>query len=116
MLDCSPGMACEISFPWPHPSNRGRPQQGDRDAAPLVQNLGGSVQPDQQRRLRPLPSCSQHASKSAGREGRTLRSPSLGARIVYHVGLFIPCYMDAFEPEVGIATLELLERPRGRAP
>jgi L-lactate dehydrogenase complex protein LldE len=27
-----------------------------------------------------------------------------------HVGLFIPCYMDAFEPEVGIATLQLLER------
>jgi L-lactate dehydrogenase complex protein LldE len=27
-----------------------------------------------------------------------------------HVGLFIPCYMDAFEPEVGIATLELLEK------
>jgi L-lactate dehydrogenase complex protein LldE len=27
-----------------------------------------------------------------------------------HVALFIPCYMDAFEPEVGIATLELLER------
>lgn len=26
------------------------------------------------------------------------------------VGLFIPCYMDAFEPEVGIATLHLLER------
>lgn len=26
------------------------------------------------------------------------------------VGLFIPCYMDAFEPEVGIATLEQLER------
>jgi L-lactate dehydrogenase complex protein LldE len=26
------------------------------------------------------------------------------------VGLFIPCYMDAFEPEVGVATLELLER------
>ncbi len=26
------------------------------------------------------------------------------------VGLFIPCYMDAFEPEIGIATLELLER------
>lgn len=26
------------------------------------------------------------------------------------VGLFIPCYMDAFFPEVGIATLELLER------
>jgi L-lactate dehydrogenase complex protein LldE len=26
------------------------------------------------------------------------------------VGLFIPCYMDAFEPEVGIATWELLER------
>jgi L-lactate dehydrogenase complex protein LldE len=24
------------------------------------------------------------------------------------VGLFIPCYMDAFEPEVGVATLELL--------
>jgi hypothetical protein len=23
-----------------------------------------------------------------------------------HVGLFIPCYMDAFEPEVGIATLQ----------
>jgi heterodisulfide reductase subunit B len=27
-----------------------------------------------------------------------------------HVALFVPCYMDAFEPEVGIATLELLER------
>jgi L-lactate dehydrogenase complex protein LldE len=26
------------------------------------------------------------------------------------VGLFIPCYMDALEPEVGVATLELLER------
>jgi L-lactate dehydrogenase complex protein LldE len=25
-------------------------------------------------------------------------------------GAFIPCYMDAFEPEVGVATLELLER------
>jgi len=26
------------------------------------------------------------------------------------VGLFIPCYIDAFEPEVGVATLQLLER------
>jgi L-lactate dehydrogenase complex protein LldE len=26
------------------------------------------------------------------------------------VGLFIPCYVDAFFPEVGIATLEMLER------
>ena len=26
------------------------------------------------------------------------------------VGLFIPCFIDAFFPEVGIATLELLER------
>ncbi|HEU0203053.1 MAG TPA: (Fe-S)-binding protein [Burkholderiaceae bacterium] len=26
------------------------------------------------------------------------------------IGLFIPCYVDAFFPEVGIATLELLER------
>ena len=26
------------------------------------------------------------------------------------IGLFIPCYIDAFAPEVGIATLELLER------
>jgi L-lactate dehydrogenase complex protein LldE len=26
------------------------------------------------------------------------------------VGLFILCYMDAFEPHVGIATLELLEK------
>jgi len=26
------------------------------------------------------------------------------------VGLFIHCYMDAFEPEVGVATLELLEQ------
>ena len=34
------------------------------------------------------------------------------------VGLFIPCYVDAFHPEVGIATLELLERfrSRGRIP
>jgi L-lactate dehydrogenase complex protein LldE len=27
-----------------------------------------------------------------------------------NIALFIPCYMDAFEPEVGIATLELLEK------
>lgn len=26
------------------------------------------------------------------------------------VGLFIPCYIDAFFPEVGVATLGLLER------
>ncbi len=26
------------------------------------------------------------------------------------IALFVPCYMDAFEPEVGVATLELLER------
>ena len=26
------------------------------------------------------------------------------------VGLFVPCFVDAFHPEVGIATLELLER------
>lgn len=26
------------------------------------------------------------------------------------IGLFIPCYIDAFLPEVGIATLELIER------
>ena len=26
------------------------------------------------------------------------------------IGLFIPCYIDAFHPEIGIATLELLER------
>ncbi|MEO1249509.1 MAG: (Fe-S)-binding protein [Pseudomonadota bacterium] len=26
------------------------------------------------------------------------------------IGLFVPCYVDAFEPKVGIATLELLER------
>jgi hypothetical protein len=25
------------------------------------------------------------------------------------IGLFIPCYVDAFFPEVGIATLELLD-------
>src|SRR3979490_959060 len=26
------------------------------------------------------------------------------------IGLFVPCYVDAFHPDVGIATLELLER------
>ena len=26
------------------------------------------------------------------------------------IGLFVPCFIDAFFPEVGIATLELLER------
>jgi L-lactate dehydrogenase complex protein LldE len=26
------------------------------------------------------------------------------------IGLFIPCYIDAFFPEVGVAMLELLER------
>jgi len=27
------------------------------------------------------------------------------------VGLLIPCYVDGFFPEVGVATLVLLERP-----
>jgi L-lactate dehydrogenase complex protein LldE len=26
------------------------------------------------------------------------------------IGLFIPCYVDALHPEVGVATLELLEK------
>jgi L-lactate dehydrogenase complex protein LldE len=26
------------------------------------------------------------------------------------IGLFVPCYIDAIYPKVGIATLELLER------
>ena len=26
-------------------------------------------------------------------------------------GLFVPCYIDAFFPEVGVATLELLVTP-----
>jgi L-lactate dehydrogenase complex protein LldE len=26
------------------------------------------------------------------------------------IGLFIPCFVDAFFPEVGVAALELLER------
>ena len=26
------------------------------------------------------------------------------------IGLFIPCFIDAFFPEVGVATLEFLER------
>ena len=32
--------------------------------------------------------------------------------MIMRIGLFIPCYIDAFFPEVGIATLELLERFR----
>ena len=40
---------------------------------------------------------------------RTVTRASL-REISMRVGLFIPRYMDAFEPEVGIATLELLER------
>jgi len=34
----------------------------------------------------------------------------VGGAIPSKVGLFIPCYVDAFFPQVGIATLELLER------
>jgi len=33
-----------------------------------------------------------------------------GAASHAKIGLFIPCYVDAFFPEVGIATLELLEK------
>ena len=32
------------------------------------------------------------------------------ARTPVKLGLFIPCYIDAFFPEVGVATLELLEK------
>jgi len=28
----------------------------------------------------------------------------------YRIGLFIPCYIDVFYPQVGVATLELLEK------
>ncbi len=28
----------------------------------------------------------------------------------YKIGLFIPCYIDQFYPQVGIATLELLRK------
>ncbi|MDF9800868.1 Fe-S oxidoreductase [Catalinimonas alkaloidigena] len=27
-----------------------------------------------------------------------------------HIGLFVPCYVDQFYPQVAIATLELLEK------
>ncbi len=33
-----------------------------------------------------------------------------GGAIPSRIGLFIPCYIDAFLPEAGIATLELLEK------
>src|SRR6266403_3533758 len=35
---------------------------------------------------------------------------SNGVREASKIGLFIPCYIDAFFPEVAIATLELLEK------
>ena len=40
------------------------------------------------------------------------RPPAVGdgGTFAMKVALFIPCYVDAFFPEVGIATLELLER------
>jgi L-lactate dehydrogenase complex protein LldE len=31
------------------------------------------------------------------------------------VGLFIPCYIDVFFPEVGIATLELRGQPMAKS-
>jgi L-lactate dehydrogenase complex protein LldE len=34
----------------------------------------------------------------------------VGRRQRMRIGLFIPCYIDAFFPEVGVATLELLQR------
>src|ERR1700679_787172 len=34
----------------------------------------------------------------------------IGGPIPSAIGLFIPCYVDAFFPEVGVATLELLEK------
>ena len=40
---------------------------------------------------------------------RTRRSCAPG-RVPLKAALFIPCYVDALFPEVGIATLELLER------
>jgi L-lactate dehydrogenase complex protein LldE len=40
----------------------------------------------------------------------TAPAPAFTRISVVRVGLFVPCYIDAFEPEVGIATLELLER------
>ena len=45
----------------------------------------------------------------SGKSSGSTRASRRGARHMT-VGLFIPCYVDAFFPEVGIATLELLER------
>src|ERR1700719_736572 len=45
----------------------------------------------------------QHSSRDRAEGG-------MGGISAMKVGLFIPCYIDAFFPEVGIATLELLER------
>jgi hypothetical protein len=42
------------------------------------------------------------------------RAPD-GACMMHHVGLFIPCYMDAFKPEVGIATLDLPDPTRSNS-
>jgi len=36
-------------------------------------------------------------------------APTVGARSALRVGLFVPCYVDQLRPDVGLATLELLE-------
>src|SRR4029077_16176170 len=53
----------------------------------------------------------EHCTSARETSGTSSRQGNVYRRNVpMKVGLFIPCYIDAFFPEVGIATLELLER------
>src|SRR3981189_1944710 len=49
-------------------------------------------------------------SVTASSKARPVQPRTIPKERCMRIGLFIPCYIDAFFPEVGIATLELLER------
>jgi len=51
---------------------------------------------------------SHQCTAAGGNMSRSNRGSKLGKQV--RVGLFVPCYIDMIFPEVGIATLQLLER------
>jgi Fe-S oxidoreductase len=59
--------------------------------------------------LNPARARSPNTKRMMAERGRASATPD-EQRGKMRIGLFIPCYIDAFFPEVGIATLELLER------
>jgi hypothetical protein len=99
--------------------------RGSRRACPSPRRASGGrvgrsapLRPSMEaRRLRSAGARSRHSSRSGSRPvcssrpgGRAASTPGFAGRLAsMRVALFIPCYVDQLRPEVGLATLDVLE-------